>query len=196
MQSTSGARYSGIISGMPMPRLTTSPDEISRAARFAISRHELLDFRDDIVGGHGHQWIEISRGMAVGQIAGVVTAVGVDEGEVGANGFLHQKRFAADIDAFLPTTENGVDSYVAQYAAESRSAGAHPLRQNPLRADFSLDLAVVDHLAKLAIKTDVAHDDPHHLPACNQPADPDVVLVAVALDDREVVHAQALDLID
>jgi len=65
-----------------------------------------------------------------------------------------------------------------------------------LRADFSLDLAVVDHLAKLAIKTDVAHDDPHHLPAGNQPADPDVILVAVALDDREVVHAQALDLID
>src|SRR6267378_6366203 len=135
----------------------------------ATRGHEFLDFRDDIVGRHRHQRIEIPRGMAVGQIAGVVTAVGVDESEVGANGFLHQKRFPADIDAFLPTTENGVDSHIAQYAAESSSAGAHPLRQNPLRADFSLDLAVVDHLAKPAIKTDVAHDDPHHLPACNQP---------------------------
>jgi len=113
-------------------KMTTSPDETSRAARSrsvsmprpssarpdvnyrideharchdiiraqATRGHEFLDFRDDIVGRHRHQRIEIPRGMAVGQIAGVVTAVGVDESEVGANGFLHQKRFPADIDAF------------------------------------------------------------------------------------------------
>src|SRR6266852_5565145 len=95
----------------------------------ATRGHEFLDFRDDVFGGHGHQWIEIPRGVAVGQIAGVVTAVGVDESEVGANGFLHQKRFPADIDASLPTTENGVDSYVTQYAAESSSTGTYSLRQ-------------------------------------------------------------------
>src|SRR5947207_9590170 len=72
--------------------------------------HELFDFGDHMVGSGGHHGIEVARGLAVDEIAPAVTFPSFDEGEIAADGALHNVLAAVEFASFFSVSHHGAVS--------------------------------------------------------------------------------------
>ena len=63
--------------------------------------HQLLSLDNDIVGGGGHQRVEVVGGAQEHHVAELIDDVGAQEGDVGLQGLLKEVVFTIDIHNLL-----------------------------------------------------------------------------------------------
>ena len=89
--------------------------------------HQLLSFDDDIVGGGGHQRVEVVGRAKEHHVAELIDDVGAQEGDVGLQGFLQQVVLAVHVDHLLAVGHDGAETRGGQHAAETCTVGADAL---------------------------------------------------------------------
>src|SRR5579871_5388301 len=138
---------------MPMPRFTSIPFLSSRAIRRAIIvaasmassiRDQVVNQRcrgqhmircnepdwndmvgrsDGALGGHGDDWIEVSRSQDIGQIAEIIGEKGIYQREVGPQCRLDQVVLAIQFDLPLALLNDCANPGWCQHATEAKSTG-------------------------------------------------------------------------
>src|SRR5947208_3396994 len=104
-------------------------------------RYDVVGAGNDGFSCHRHQWIEVTSGERVAQIAHVVGEKRVYQRKVGTDGHLEQVALAIDIDALLAGLDGCSDAGLREDAAEAIPAGANALDQGSLRYKLYLEFA-------------------------------------------------------
>src|SRR6202521_25762 len=102
---------------------------------------EFFDFGDDVVGGGGHHWIEVARGLAIDEIAPAVALPGFDEGEIATQCSFKDVLTPAEFAGFLAFGNHGAVAGGCVKRWNTRSPGADALREGALRVQFDLHFA-------------------------------------------------------
>ena len=154
-------------------------------------------------GRRGHHRAEVARGLAVGQVAPAVTALGLDERQVAMDGVLQHVGATVDDAGFLGAAvgvdgQFGAEAGGCEEGADAGTGGAQPFGQVALGHQLQLDLAAavqaVEHVAVgLARK---AADDLAHAPGLEQRGQAVVAVAGVVVDHGELARTlldQAVD---
>src|SRR3546814_80011 len=102
---------------------------------------QFLDFGDRHAARCRHHRIEIARGLAVDEIALVVAAPRLDDGEIGGQPRLENIALAAEDFFLFAFGDDRADARARIEADDARAAGAQPLGERALRIEFELEKA-------------------------------------------------------
>ena len=100
--------------------------------------HEFFDFGDHVVGSGGHHRVEVARGLAVDEIAPAVTFPRFDEGEIAADGSLHDVLVAVEFAGFFSVSDHGAVSRGGIERGDAGTSSAQALRERALGIQFHL----------------------------------------------------------
>ena len=94
--------------------------------------HQLFSLDDDIVGGGGHQRVEVVGRAQEHHVAELVNDIGAQEGDVGLQGLLKEVVLAINIHDLLAVGHDGAKTRGSQHAAETCTVGADALCEGAL----------------------------------------------------------------
>ena len=94
---------------------------------------QLFSLDDDIVGGGGHQRVEVVGRAKEHHVAELVDDVGAQEGDVGLQGLLKEVVLTIDVHNLLAVGHDGAKTRGGQHAAETCTVGADALCEGALR---------------------------------------------------------------
>ena len=98
-----------------------------------VSRlHQRLHFGDGDPGSRGHQGVEVSGGLPIDQVAGTVSPMSLDEGEVRLEGKLQDVMFAFNGTGFLALGNHGPVARGREESTDPGSSGADTLGKGSL----------------------------------------------------------------
>ena len=130
--------------------------------------HQLLSLDDDIVGGGGHQRVEVVGRAKEHHVAELVDDVGAQESDVGLQGLLKEVVLAVYVHDLLTVGHDGAKTCGSQHATETCTVGADALCEGALRNVFHDESAFVLLDGSLLVGAGVRHDSLLHLVVADQ----------------------------
>ena len=151
--------------------------------------HQLLDLGHRHLAAGGDHRVEVARGLAIDEVAGLVALPGLDDGQVGADRVLEHVFAAVERARLLAFGELGAVGGARVEARDAGAAGAEFFRQRALRRELQFELSG-QHLAlELLVLADVGGDHLLHLARLQQQPHAEVVHARVVAGDGEALHA-------
>ena len=151
--------------------------------------HQLLGFDDDIVGGGGHQRVEVVGRAQEHHVAEFIDDIGAEESDVSLQRLLKEVVLAIDVHNLLTVGHDGAKTCGGQHAAETCTVGADALCEGALRDVFHDEGAFVLLDGGLLVGAGVRHDSLLHLVVADQFAVGHFVVGRVVGNDSEVFNA-------
>src|SRR6266851_41512 len=97
---------------------------------------QVLDLGDGDARRRRHDRIEITRRLAIDEVALGVALPGVDDGEIAEEAALHDVALAVEFALLLALGDEGPDPRLGEEGGDTRAAGADALGQGALRIEF------------------------------------------------------------
>ena len=127
-------------------------------------RHDLLDLDHADLAAHRRRRVEVARGLAEDQVAGVVRLPGLDDRQVGDDAAFQDVGLPVELLVLLALGDHRADAGLGVEAGNARAAGAHALGQRALRVEFELEFARQVLAHELGVLADVGRDHLLDLP--------------------------------
>jgi hypothetical protein len=102
---------------------------------------EVFDLGDRHLAGGGHHRIEVSRGLAVDEIALGIALPGVDDRHISHQAPLHNIILAVEAANLLAVGDDGADTRLGEESGYAGAAGPDALGERALRGEFKLEFA-------------------------------------------------------
>jgi hypothetical protein len=142
-------------------------------------------------GGRGHDRREVARGLAVGEVAPAIRAVGLDERVVGVDRILEHVVAIADAPSLLAFGEQRAEGRRREESADARARGTDALGEGALRHELEIDFAGAVRLVEMpgvGLARKGAEDLAHALRR-DQPREAAIGVAGVVVDDGELARA-------
>ena len=156
-------------------------------------RHQMLHLGDGHLAGGRHHRVEVSRGLAVDEIAFVVRLPGVDEGDVGDEAPLHHIVLAIEGAGLLALGDDGAIARLGEEGRDARAARADALGQRALGVELQLQLAREKLLGEELVLAHIGGDHLPDLARLQQDAKANAIDARIVGDDGEIFGAGVLD---
>ncbi|MNI32658.1 hypothetical protein D3C73_865790 [compost metagenome] len=153
----------------------------------AADRHHLLHFHDADLAGHRAGRVEVARGLAEHQVAGLVGLPGLDQGNVGAQRGFHHVVLAVELTGFLAFGHHRAIAGSGEERRDTRTTGTQAFGQGALRIELQLQLAGQELPFELLVLAHVGRNHLLDLPGFQQLAQAEAIHAGVVGD-----HGQAL----
>ena len=157
---------------------------------------DLLDLDDRDLAGHRHRRIEVARGAAKDEVAGLVGALRLDQRDLGQQGALHDVGVAVELARLLALGDQRADAGAGEERGDAGAAGTELLGQRALRRELELELAGQVLALELLVLADVARDHLLDLARLEQLAEAEAVDAGVVRDDGQVLDARIAQRLD
>ncbi|MNS76962.1 hypothetical protein D3C72_1105290 [compost metagenome] len=122
---------------------------------------DMLDLGDGDLACHGAHRVEVARGAAEHQVAGLVGLVGLDQRHVGGQRTLHHVLLAVELADFLAVGHDRAHAGARKERRNAGAAGAQLLGQRALGREFEFQFAGQVLALELLVLAHVGRD---HLP--------------------------------
>src|SRR6266852_1098483 len=152
---------------------------------------QFFDFGDDVIGGGSHHGIEVSRSLAINEIAPAIAFPRFDEGEIAAEAALHDVHAAVEFAGFFSFGDHGAVASGRVKRGNTGAAGAQALGERALGIEFDLEFSAQDQLLEEFVFAHVGGNHFLHLALLEKQADAEVVYARVVANDGEVFCAFA-----
>jgi hypothetical protein len=168
--------------------------DTGRDDHLGVERAELdglAHLRDGAFRRRRHDRPEVARGLAVGEVAPAVGAVGLDERVVGVDRVLEHVVALADAPRLLAPGELGAERGRREERADARARGADALGERALRHELELELARAVGLVEVP-RVGLAReraDDLAHATGADQRREPRIGVARVVVDDDQLARA-------
>jgi hypothetical protein len=130
----------------------------------AAGGHDLLDLDHAELAGHDHRRVEVARGAAEDQVAGLVGLPGLAQRHVGHQAALHHVAVAVEVAQFLAFGHQRAHAGAGEERRDAGAAGTQLLGQRALGRELQLELAGQVLALELLVLADVAGDHLLDLP--------------------------------
>jgi len=152
-------------------------------------RHQFLHLGDAELGRRCHHRIEITRGLAIDEIAGVVALPRLDQRQVAHQAALHDIFLAVEDLGLLAFGDQSADAGLGVESGNAGAAGAAAFRERTLRIEFQFELSGQVELGEGLILADIGRDHFLDLPGFEQQPQPGAVDAGIVADAGETCHA-------
>jgi hypothetical protein len=150
---------------------------------------DLLHLDDADLAGHRRQRVEVARGLAKQQVAGLVGLPRLDQGQVRGQRFFHHVPLAVELAGFLALGHQGAVAGPGVERRDARAAGTQLLRQGALRGELQGQLAGQVLALELLVLAHVGGNHLADLPRLQQQAEAETVDTGVVADGSQVLLA-------
>src|SRR5579863_3279760 len=151
---------------------------------------DLFDFDDRDLAGHRAHRIEIARGAAVDQIAGLVRLPGFDQRDVGRERRLEHVLTVAELARLLAFRDDRAIAGVREERGDARATRAQLLGERALRGEFELEFAGQILTLELLVLADIRRDHLLDLQRRQQQAEAEAVDARVIADAGDALDAR------
>ena len=156
---------------------------------------DLVDLRDGVGRRHGHDGVEVSRGLAVHEIAERVRLLRADERNVGVYRLFKDVLSAVELAHLFALFKVGAGGGGRVVRGDAHTGGAHRLGKCALRHERHAYLALVVCLYRLGVPVIVAAYESFDLSVREQSAKPLIGRAEVVGDDGQLFFVRAHKLV-
>ena len=146
----------------------------------------MLDFGDHVIGGGGHDRIEVAGGLAEDEVSPAVAFPGFDESEIAAQGAFKNEVATVEFAGFLAVGDNGAVAGGRVKRRDARAARTEAFRERTLRIQLHLQFAAEHELFEQLVLTNIGGDHLLHLAILQQQTNAEIVDAGVIADDGQV----------
>ena len=169
------------------------PGVMMRSGSISPGCQQMLDLGDGHLARCRHDRIEVSRGLAVDEVAFGVALERMHDRKVGDETALHHVAGPVELALVLAFRDLSAGAGSGEEGGDAGAAGANALRQRALRVELDLELAGEILLREGLVLPDIGGDHFLDLPGVEQNAETLAVHAAIVGDDGEVLDPRIAD---